>query len=337
MIELGRMRIETEASIVDARSKIGALARTLGFDVVTVARTATLVSEMCRKARENHEHFHLDIALDRRESRDGLALIFRDCTGPQLSALAGIGFDRVQERHGSDDVVDLFAFKRLTNPELEISDKIVAQARDRIGQLSKADRLLRVILPGAIAEELTAKESIRNRRHDNVAVLFADIVGFTRFCEGRDPDEVVGHLQDLSLAFEAIALKHGVEKIKTIGDCFMVAAGLTMPLKSPVLNCVRCGLEMLKTGRDLASRWNLRIGIHTGPVIAGIVGHQRFSYDLWGDTVNTASRIESNGRSGAVNLSAEAWKAVAENCDAESIGYVPIKGKGELEIFCISE
>ena len=158
MIELGRMRIETEASIVDARSKIGALARTFGFDVVTVARTATLVSEMCRKARENHEHFHLDIALDRRESRDGLALIFRDCTGPQLSALAGIGFDWVQERHGSDDVVDLFAFKRLSNPELEISDKIVAQARDRIGQLSKADRLLRVILPGAIAEELTAKE-----------------------------------------------------------------------------------------------------------------------------------------------------------------------------------
>ena len=192
-------------------------------------------------------------------------------------------------------------------------------------------------MPGAIAEELTAKDSIRNRRHDNVAVLFADIVGFTSFCEGRDPDEVVGHLQDLSLAFEAIALKHGVEKIKTIGDCFMVAAGLTMPLKSPVLNCVRCGLEMLKAGRDLASGWNLRIGIHTGPVIAGIVGHQRFSYDLWGDTVNTASRIESNGRSGAVNLSAEAWKAVAENCDAKSIGYVPIKGKGELEIFCILE
>ena len=160
-------------------------------------------------------------------------MIFRDCTGPQLSALASIGFDMVQERHGSDDVINLFAFKRLTNAGFEISDEIVAQARDRIGQLSKADRLLRVILPGAIAEELTAKDSIRNRLHDNVAVLFADIVGFTSFCEGRDPDEVVGHLQDLSLAFEAIALKHGVEKIKTIGDCFMVAAGLTMPLKKP--------------------------------------------------------------------------------------------------------
>ena len=131
MIELGRLRIETEASIVDARSKIGALARSLGFDVVTVARMAALVSEMCRKARENHEHFHLDIALDQRESRDGLALIFRDCTGPQLSALASIGFDMVQERHGSDDVINLFAFKRLTNAGFEISDEIVAQARDR--------------------------------------------------------------------------------------------------------------------------------------------------------------------------------------------------------------
>jgi hypothetical protein len=102
----------------------------------------------------------------------------------------------------------------------------------------------------------------------------------TAFANERDPDDGVGHLQDLSLAFEAIALKHDVEKIKTIGDCFMVAAGLTMPLKNPVLNCIRCGLEMLKVGRDLASGWNLRIGIHTGPVIAGIVGHQRFSYAL---------------------------------------------------------
>jgi hypothetical protein len=97
MIKLGRMRIETEASIVDARSKIGALARSFGFDAATVTRTATLVSEMCRKAHESRRHFHLDIALDQRENQDGLALIFRGCAGPQLSALAGVGFDRVQE------------------------------------------------------------------------------------------------------------------------------------------------------------------------------------------------------------------------------------------------
>ena len=188
----------------------------------------------------------------------------------------------------------------------------------------------------AIAEELTARESVQNRRHDNVAVLFADIVGFTNFCENREPDEVVSHLQELSLAFETVAVQHDVEKIKTIGDCFMAAAGLMNPLENPVLNCVQCGLDMLNAGRDLTSGWSMRIGIHVGPVIAGIVGHQRFSYDLWGDTVNTASRIESNGMTDAVNLSPQAWNAVAGTYRAKSIGRVPIKGKGEIEIFCIS-
>ena len=116
----------------------------------------------------------------------------------------------------------------------------------------------------------------------------------------------------------------------------MAVAGLTVPLETPVLNCVQCGLEMLRAGRDLSSGWNMRIGSHVGPVIAGIIGHQRFSYDLWGDTVNTASRIESSGKVGAVNLSPQAWDAVADSFMAESIGRVPIKGKGELEIFSIS-
>jgi class 3 adenylate cyclase len=336
MIELGRLRIDTEASVVDARNKIRGLAGSLGFDSVVIIRLATLVSELCRKAIETREHFQLDVTLDQREGWDGLALIFNDCAGPQLNAIAGTCFDKAQEIHAPDGAVHLFAFQRITDPGFEPSEEFIAQERDRISQLSKADQLLRVILPGPIAEELTARQSVQNRRHDNVAVLFADIVGFTNFCENREPDEVVGHLQDLSLAFESVAVQHDVEKIKTIGDSFMAAAGLTVPSETPVLNCVQCGLEMLKAGRDLSSGWNMRIGIHVGPVIAGIIGHQRFSYDLWGDTVNTASRIESNGKIGAVNLSPQAWNAVADSFTAESIGQVPIKGKGALEIFTIA-
>ena len=336
MIELGRLRIETEASVVDARNKVRGLAGSLGFDAIAITRLATFVSEMCRKAVKTHEYFHLEIALDQRESRLGLALIFNDCAGPQLNALTATCFDKVQEIHTAHGAVHLLAFQWITYLGFEPSEEFIAQERIRISQLSKADQLLRVILPDAIAEELTARESVQNRRHDNVAVLFADIVGFTNFCENREPDEVVSHLQDLSLAFESVAVQHDVEKIKTIGDSFMAAAGLTVPSETPVLNCVQCGLEMLRAGRDLSSGWNMRIGSHVGPVIAGIIGHQRFSYDLWGDTVNTASRIESSGKVGAVNLSPQAWDAVADSFIAESIGRVPIKGKGELEIFSIS-
>ena len=335
MIDLGRLRIETEASIVDARNKIRTLGEALGFDAVTVTRIAIVVSELCRVALKKREMFHLDIGLDMREQRCGLALIFNDCDDHGLLVLADRFFDKVQNIHAADGSIRFFAFHWIDQLGFEPTEELIAHERNRISQLSKADQLLRVILPGSVAEELTAKDSVETRRHENVAVLFADIVGFTTFCEGREPDEVVSHLQEFSLAFELIAEKHQVEKIKTIGDCFMATAGLLYPLEKPVLNCLHCGLDMLKAGRDLASGWDLRIGIHIGPVIAGIVGHKRFSYDLWGDTVNTASRIESNGKAGAVNLSYEAWQTVSDELEAESIGPIPVKGKGELEIFCV--
>jgi class 3 adenylate cyclase len=335
MIEFGRLRIETEASIVEARNKLRALGEALGFDAFTVTRIAIVVSDLCRVVLKKRDMFHLDIGLAIREQRYGLSLLFNDCDDSALLALAESFFDKVQNIHAADGSIGFFAFRWIDQPGFEPTEELVALERSKINQLSKADQLLRVILPGSIAEELTAKESVETRRHENVAVLFADIVGFTAYCEGREPDEVVNHLQEIALAFELIAEKHKVEKIKTIGDCFMATAGLLTPLEKPVLNCLHCGLDMLEAGRDLTSGWNLRIGIHIGPVIAGIVGHKRFSYDLWGDTVNTASRVESNGRAGAVNLSYEAWKTVSDDFEAESIGLIPVKGKGELEIFCV--
>ena len=337
MIDLGRLRIETEASIVDARNKMRALSEALGFDPITITRTAIVVSDLCRTALNKRSMFYLDIGLDVREQRFGLALIFNDYDDPGLVALADTFFDKAQIIRAADGIVRFFAFRWINQPAFEPTEELVTRERNRISQLSKADQLLRVILPGSIAEELTAKASVETRRHENVAVLFADIVGFTTFCDRRDPDEVVSHLQELSLAFEAIAEKHTVEKIKTIGDCFMATAGLLEPLDNPVLNCVRCGVEMLETARGLAPGWNLRVGVHVGPVVAGIVGHKRFSYDIWGDTVNTSSRIESNGKVGAVNLSYQAWKMVSDVLDAESSGLIPIKGKGELEIFCVQQ
>ena len=199
----------------------------------------------------------------------------------------------------------------------------------------RSDELLHVILPHEIVEELKANNSVKPRRYENVAVMFCDIVGFTPYCAKREPEEVVARLQELIEAFEELAVKHELQKIKTIGDSFMATAGAIRPLENPVLNAVRCGLDMVHTSRELAAHWEVRCGIHVGPVMAGIVGHRQYLFDLWGDTVNTAARVESNGVPGAVNVSGPAWNAVASRCRGESRGLISLKGLGDMEVFRI--
>ncbi|MBI2876400.1 MAG: response regulator [Candidatus Tectomicrobia bacterium] len=216
--------------------------------------------------------------------------------------------------------------KRLRDREVLHLEQIEAEKK-------RADELLHVILPHEIVEELKATDTVRPRRYENVAVLFCDIVDFTGYCNGRHPEEVIAHLRELVESFEALALRYDLEKIKTIGDSFMAAAGLLKPVANPMLNCVKCGLEMISTAQQMSARWNVRVGIHMGPVIAGVVGHRQYLFDLWGDTVNTAARIESHGVNGSVNVSREAWQWIADQCQGQSIGPVFLKGKGEVELF----
>ena len=198
---------------------------------------------------------------------------------------------------------------------------------------ARADELLHVILPTEVVRELKATNTVMPRRYENVAVLFADIVGFTPFCDGHPPEYVVNHLQGLIETWEEIALRHKVEKIKTIGDAFMAAVGLLQkPEDHPVLHAVRCGLEMIKVTRSLSISWDLRVGIHLGPVVAGVIGRRQYLFDLWGDTVNTAARMESHGVPGHVVLSGAAWAPIADRCRGESRGVVSVKGKGQLEM-----
>ncbi len=196
----------------------------------------------------------------------------------------------------------------------------------------RADELLRAIFPPEIARELKSTQAVRPRRYDDVAVLFSDTVGFTQFSDTREPEEIIDRLQQLVERQEELADRHGLEKIKTIGDAFMGAAGLLRPMSDPVMACVRCGLEMIEAARELDPPWDLRIGIHLGPLVGGVLGKRQYLFDLVGDTVNTASRIESSGVAGAVCLSGAAWQQIDHLAAGRSLGRVGIKGKGEIEI-----
>ncbi len=197
----------------------------------------------------------------------------------------------------------------------------------------RADDLLHVILPDNVIEELKATNTIQPRRYENVAVLFCDIVGFTQYCNAHDAAEVTAHLCHLVEIYESIAVKYQLEKIKTVGDAFLATGGLLHQLESPVLNCVQCGLEMVCIAPTLPPKWQVRVGIHIGPVMAGVVGQRQYLFDIWGDTVNTAARVESNGVPHAVNVSGEAWQYIADRCVGESRGLVALKGKGEMELY----
>ncbi len=202
---------------------------------------------------------------------------------------------------------------------------------------NRSDRLLRVLLPDPIVEEYMATRRIRPRRYDDVAVMFVDIVGFTSYCDQHSPEEVLDRLQELIREFERLVRRHGAQKIKTIGDAFMASAGLLYPAENPVLTCTNLGREMLAAVRELAPDWEIRIGVHVGPVVGGVVGDRHYQFDIWGDTVNTAQRIEHHGVPGSVCLSRDAWDLVAGYYTSERLDPVTVKGKGTLEVYRVSE
>ncbi|MEE8395429.1 MAG: adenylate/guanylate cyclase domain-containing protein [bacterium] len=199
----------------------------------------------------------------------------------------------------------------------------------------RADELLRAILPEHVVEELKENNRVLPRRHEHVAVLFCDIAGFTPYCERHDPEEVVANLSELTEAFETLALTHKLEKINSIGDEFVAACGLGNSVENPVLNATKCGLDMIRSAKAVAAGWEVRVGIHIGPVISGVVGRRKFLFGLWGDTVNTTSRAQSHGLVGAVNVTREAWECLGDTCEGRSRGLIEVKGKGEMELFLV--
>jgi class 3 adenylate cyclase len=210
----------------------------------------------------------------------------------------------------------------------------------------RSENLLLNILPEEIAWELKVKGKAEARDFDMVTILFTDFKGFTHASGMMSAQDLVSEINTCFEAFDAIVGKYNVEKIKTIGDAYMAAGGLPVPSDNSVKNTVHAALEMQdfivsrfraqhEKGRPA---FEMRVGIHTGPVVAGIVGVKKFQYDIWGDTVNTASRMESNGFVGKVNISQSTYELIRDDAEFvfESRGKIHAKGKGDMEMYFVS-
>lgn len=208
----------------------------------------------------------------------------------------------------------------------------------------RSDELLLNILPGEVAEELKETGTAAARQYEQVTVMFTDFKGFTKIAERLSPTELVAELDACFRAFDHIIENHKIEKIKTIGDAYMCVGGLPVPNKTHAKDVVMAALEIKaymlahsekrrQEGREV---FEIRIGVHSGPVVAGIVGVKKFAYDIWGDTVNTASRLESSGETGEVNISGSTYQLVKDEFNCTYRGKITAKHKGEIDMYFVS-
>jgi adenylate cyclase len=211
---------------------------------------------------------------------------------------------------------------------------LVTFARGRDAAQARAETLLLNVLPAEVAERLQSDPNAIADHFDNASILFADVVDFTPLSSRLDAREVVGLLDRLFTSFDELVDRYDVEKIKTIGDCYMVAAGVPRERPDHARALALLGLDMIgcaKTCLPDRGDLRLRIGISSGPVVAGVIGRRRFLYDLWGDTVNMASRMESHGTPDEIQITRTTWELLRDDFDTEPLGLVDVKGKGEVE------
>ena len=217
--------------------------------------------------------------------------------------------------------------------EKEIKERKRVELALRLAQ-EKSDRLLLNILPAKIAEKLKKSEGSIASRFESATVLFADIVGFTSIAARISPLELVSLLNQIFSDFDKLTEKHGLEKIKTIGDAYMVAGGIPVPREDHAEAIADMALDMQSAianfQTDIGASFEIRIGIHTGPVVAGVIGTKKFIYDLWGDTVNVASRMESLGLPGYIQVTAAIWELLKDKYVFEERGAISVKGKGDM-------
>ncbi len=206
----------------------------------------------------------------------------------------------------------------------------------------RSDNLLLNILPEETAEELKNNGKVQAKRFDSVSVMFTDFIGFTAYSDKLSPEELVESVDYYYSKFDEIIEKFGLEKIKTVGDAYMCAGGLPFPIPDHALKMVEAAIEIASfvkeskiSGSNDQTRFDIRIGINTGPVVAGVVGTKKFTYDIWGDAVNIASRMESNSESGKINISENTYQLIREDYNCTYRGEVEVKNKGKMKMYFV--
>jgi adenylate cyclase len=235
--------------------------------------------------------------------------------------------------------LSVFAYvnKRKSAKKLEVKNQEIQRERE------KSDNLLLNILPASTALELKEKGAAQPQTYEMVTVLFTDFKGFTQFSEQVSAERLIEELNECFFAFDEICKTYNLEKIKTIGDAYMCAAGVPIPNTTNPIDAVRAGLAMQTFMRQWQEQkvaqnlpiLHLRLGIHTGSLVAGVIGQYKFAYDIWGDTVNTASRMESSGEIGKVNISGTTYQYVKDHFECEHRGKVAAKNKGEIDMYFV--
>jgi class 3 adenylate cyclase len=227
----------------------------------------------------------------------------------------------------------------LRQSALDLESKVAQRTQELAQSEAKAKELLHNMLPAEVAEELSSTGQTKPARFESASVLFTDFSGFTQVASTMPAGQMVSELNDIFAAFDDICDAEGVEKIKTVGDAYMAAAGVPKECADHAQRCVRAAQKMLNFVRQRNARsafkWGLRVGIHSGHVVAGVVGKRKFAFDIWGDTVNIASRMESAGEPGRVNVSAYTYHLIQNDFACEYRGKVDAKGKGEVDMYFV--
>lgn len=220
---------------------------------------------------------------------------------------------------------------------IKATNKIIEKERQR------SDNLLLNILPEETAQELKENGKVLAKRFESVTVLFADFKGFTHYAENLSPEKLVESVDYYFSRFDEIMAKYDLEKIKTVGDAYMCAGGLPFPTKDHAQKMVQAAFEIAafvneskQLHSDNQTSFDVRIGINTGPVVAGVVGSKKFSYDIWGDTVNIASRMESNSEPGKINISANTYELIMDEFDCEYRGEIEVKNRGTMKMYFVN-
>ncbi len=242
-------------------------------------------------------------------------------------------------------IVFMFLWFRieLRKQRSEIEKDFYDKNQELIYQKEKAEKLLANLLPKQTAEELQTKGKVSSRRFRMVTVLFSDIHGFTKIVEQMNPEDLIDELDKFFMHFDTVVEKFNIEKIKTVGDAYMCAGGIPNKNRTNPIEVVLAAMEIQQYMKSMKinSRetrkaiWGLRVGVHTGPVIAGVVGSKKVSYDIWGDTVNTASRMESSGAVNEINISGMTYMLVKEFFICEYRGRMPVKYKGNIDMYFV--